>query len=1346
MTQHKFIISRDELYSVLEKSIKNDDLLVVGMPGVGKTYSMELMAQKFIDDGYEVFYLEADKYISSTIVEFNENIKIKGEFHEALNELENEKQAFLFVDGLDAARNEQSQKVFREILRNVKKNCNNWRIIAGVRTYDLLNSLELRRIFPRNDDSKNRFKLNKIKQNHILIPPLSDLELQSVVAQYNYLRNIIDNSTIEFKELLGIPRNLEFVVKLKDDGYDIYQLTRIQSEVELLSSIWDHYILDSEIKRAIIKNIIMLMINKNNMVLDRNELIGSIAHDYTKELQELINSEIVVPVYRRSDNIKFANHTYYDYAVSQHIIDDETIESFILDNSKSIYYRPSIRYFMTYQWYHNREGLWETVVKYNRLKSLNISNIVLPYVTIVEESREITEMAPLYDILVNNNESNIMKYYLLSLNHYLKNNTPHNKYWVPLLLYNWRNYLSDKVWLYYVEILRRFEKDEYFNNLRSNKEYYHAFSKIIRYIISWGWERRNNNIISGNSRALLKLVIKTYDYNKNETSELLRNILNKIGVTETPIDEMLYLCDSINGIVNNDVELAIDVYGKIFEYEEKSDEKTPMGGYVLSLISTRKQDYKLCQYRLKEYFRHFLDTNPQGAVKALIKSLGEYIRIKESKYVNNLEKEVEENGIRYISDFSYIWDSDRQYEDDAQSMLSIFQDWLSAIDDDKIIREVFNTLKKENNLAAIWRRVLFSIKNNPRNLIILASELLITKLMYVGSETRDPSTQSLEVVYPLLDEFKRKEIEEMIISLHEYNASWHYKNELMNEILPKLQAGLIFVLDEKSIVTDEIKSKKNELSKQGELKKLEPLYERGGFYTRPYSTGEWLKDEGVKIEDLNNKNLLELNDHIEEINEKLRNEKLTIKSIEGYEGIINNAWNTYNELKGIVDSRVRVRMLTSLAEFADNSMRIKELKIDDGFGKLLYEILRVAAEDQYPLIQPDKEYENRFMSWSPAPRIEAAQGLMKIVYYKKIKSVEIKNIIYKLATDEVLEVRFQIINTLNYLLSYDKKLYWKVVNDIVTNEKSTLIIVPLLNNLGYLIGDANQYNRITKDVLSIVKRFEQKDVNEDIFKNAYSILTVIYIKYNDNDSKSALVDLLDDGIDVANIANSIIRNTFSFLLVGIKKEINSFNDTDEVRNRAMLIIEYVLSYIEKIFNSFRNSKNTKYEDEKIRNIYHLVDVIGDSFAFNIDFGQERKIDDSDKLTESERKEYFKEIFIPIINKYLDVCHPDNGGGLPAETAHRLFELSRYLLYIDFHNTMRFVNKLIGICEPGGYIYDRFSIDELKKFVDLCLADFRHVLREDTESLDILSDILDQFIGVGWPDAVDLVLRLDRVFR
>ena len=50
-----------------------------------------------------------------------------------------------------------------------------------------------------------------------------------------------------------------------------------------------------------------------------------------------------------------------------------------------------------------------------------------------------------------------------------------------------------------------------------------------------------------------------------------------------------------------------------------------MGGRILALTSTRRQDYSMCHYWLAQHFPNFLRAEPIAATQAVIQSLNFYI-------------------------------------------------------------------------------------------------------------------------------------------------------------------------------------------------------------------------------------------------------------------------------------------------------------------------------------------------------------------------------------------------------------------------------------------------------------------------------------------------------------------------------------------------------------------------------------------------------------------------------------------------------------------------------------------------------------------------------------------------
>jgi hypothetical protein len=66
-------------------------------------------------------------------------------------------------------------------------------------------------------------------------------------------------------------------------------------------------------------------------------------------------------------------------------------------------------------------------------------------------------------------------------------------------------------------------------------------------------------------------------------------------------------------------------------------------------------------------------------------------------------------------------------------------------------------------------------------------------------------------------------------------------------------------------------------------------------------------------------------------------------------------------------------------------------------------------------------------------------------------------------------------------------------------------------------------------------------------------------------------------------------------------------------------------------------------------------------------------------------------------------------------------------------------------QAAGYNLDHTAEQGVVRLVEVLLADHRHEIA-DEESMTALLGLLDLFAGVGWPEALSLVWRLDEVFR
>src|SRR5205085_1627780 len=82
------------------------------------------------------------------------------------------------------------------------------------------------------------------------------------------------------------------------------------------------------------------------------------------------------------------------------------------------------------------------------------------------------------------------------------------------------------------------------------------------------------------------------------------------------------LAHEIKRLIPIDSEFVRDTYIAAFSYEETSEEKTHIGNsQILSLLSTRSQDYGSALHQLAQVYPDFLNQAPTDALLALISAM-----------------------------------------------------------------------------------------------------------------------------------------------------------------------------------------------------------------------------------------------------------------------------------------------------------------------------------------------------------------------------------------------------------------------------------------------------------------------------------------------------------------------------------------------------------------------------------------------------------------------------------------------------------------------------------------------------------------------------------------------------
>jgi hypothetical protein len=117
---------------------------------------------------------------------------------------------------------------------------------------------------------------------------------------------------------------------------------------------------------------------------------------------------------------------------------------------------------------------------------------------------------------------------------------------------------------------------------------------------------------------------------------------------------------------------------------------------------------------------------------------------------------------------------------------------------------------------------------------------------------------------------------------------------------------------------------------------------------------------------------------------------------------------------------------------------------------------------------------------------------------------------------------------------------------------------------------------------------------------------------------------------------------------------------------------------------------------------------------------------------------------PIWKLLLGPIGPQHKGLLPAQTTHHLLELFRTTVSYDPPRVLQLAADLFKGFNMG-YQSDQMAIGEIVQFAEVILADHKEILKDPTNASNLAS-ILDQFVEVGWPQATQLVMKLDSAVR
>ncbi len=1352
-------IDRGELRNDLQNFALGGNGVVIGSPGVGKTYLLNELHQHLKSDEIPHLLLPIDRLGDGTPRDLQSVLSYEVDLIDKLKTVPvSDKKAILLFDAFDAARNEQTRKRFLNLIRRAIQELENWNVVVTVRTYDAMKSQKLLDLFGNSNDTE--YESKGILCHHFTIPPFNENEILQALGQIGCPKRIYNESSPDFKCILAKPFNIWLLEKIlrnlpAKDLTTLSQISQICSEVELLDQFWQQRV-GNEISEFVLGRIADRMVRERSLTVRVDDIYDDV--DFDKPVRRtawdnLQSDEILARVSSTGQRIAFSHNILFDYAISVLLIDDEPqhLENFILeDASRPLFLRPSLTYFFTRLWYFDPTSFWEAfwhIFPSEQSVHLRLVARLIPTSVIANEARNIDQLTPLLEKLQNREEiANEAVTRLLQSLQTLKIECDSlwsqffdqiSKYLHTDFAWDIANLTSD--------ILERATKN-------GNKGIIEACGRSGRRLLEWVWQERETS--EGDwydrfgGRWAVPLVSKTYHTNVKKSRALLEKVLQLIEEDNFPIKFLSWLPEHVNWIWDYDPEFVTSIYCAVFYHDETSDVKTNLGsGSVLSMTSTRRQDYSMCRYRLVKHFPNFLRAAPSHATKAVIRSLNIFIIrghiIRYLKEGVTLKDMVETFNFRkkpayFMEDGSYIWDAQNSSDEPIEMGDALFEFIAElTMSEDSRLDLILDVFPDEVVVAFFWKRLLKTATQFPHVFAPRLFELCIAAPIQRHPEAFYELGHFLEAASAEFTPDQLRQIEESILA-YPTETTDEKQGSLLerqrNRLLARIPANLLTTIEGKKIRED--------MELENNIPANQPLV---SFSTSSGAVTEekWLQTQGVDTTAPENQELQRFSGVLNKFGSDWLNDVPTQEAIEL---ILPQLQETYATIKNNTEADQQVinllwRNLTDcvaiLGQIANNLE-------SDSFA-FCRQVLLEGAKHEEP--KPDPEYDAQFNSpgYSPFPRHEAAEGLLRLAFYQP--DAEILDAIEILARDPVPSVRM--VTVMELFLVYDKapEKFWDIVDNRAAREKNLVVQEYLYLTLTQVVGKAKENeDKTTRVMANLLQHTPVPPAKSGSFDPFSFLLMGLAIGCENPWALETIENtFFKDPVQFANLltrsVNEVMKNYVS----------PKHFETGAGREKAKRAIDWLEKVIDVVSDRIKELYSIVNRDEtedgvkKLHDTYKVIDEV----IMRLYFAVAHKRDQSEKSSEDisyELKCHFYNEVKPLMEQVIDFAQTPKQGVMFAPTAHYFMQVLKSFLGCNTKEVLHLAEGVVRSSEPFGYNLDAIAVQDAVEFVEIVLADYRHEVRDDEECLRDLLNLLDMFAKTGWPDALKLVWRLDEVFR
>lgn len=869
--------------------------------------------------------------------------------------------------------------------------------------------------------------------------------------------------------------------------------------------------------------------------------------------------------------------------------------------------------------------------------------------------------------------------------------------------------------------------------------------KAARHLLEFAWANQSvylNLIISA-----ITGVCKTFESDPRASEKLLRKIIEPEHLKEHGYEELFALGEELKRLTTFAPEFVRDVYIAAFGCHEQPEGAVRSGGSLGALIIPHDKAYDNNLFMLAHRFAEFLKSAPKEATKTVVPIMREYVKKQEVSSRVRVELKPRrsfkflERTLYIKPDNSFLWDASPHIQDKEIRILQSFFAYsreLCEKEELDQLKRLIGIILETNDLAVIWKRLLQLSALHPTTLGKLLLPLAWAKPILEEPDTRHAAGEFIRAIHPDLKKEDRVLVEQTIRSLPE-GVKGDRKNYLEH-----VRSRLLSCLSPDNIVDKLTKDLRVKLEEEESLVDNEPLFQVGPVTSRPFSTKEYLEEQGVPVNDPKHARILDLSKPLSKFMDDFLN---AIPAKEDIERIFPNVKNLYEALKESslenVNEILRNQGWGWLAGACADMTKSKELKCNSEVGLLVKIILLEASENPEPKSDPvyDEQF-NEFQSrGSTAARIDSAIGLCRLVSKEDCLDNDVMETINKLSNDPNPRVRYGVVCNLTYLYNNAREEMWNFIEAFVHNEQSRGVLTWFIPTLDRLLSA--HMDRVVELTKVIYDRVTEGSGAEEVRKRC----RIIFLKGLLWENHVLCRQVIEGIIRNPEKQHSECRDILGFLrdalVLGDTEKRNP--QDEELRKRALELYREFVEIVKPKYIKLRSEQLIPQEERGESNnnngLKHLQETLTE-VATQLYYAS-GALDLKDRSHNREapklevRRRFFEETG-DLVDSLVEIPISSLG--------HHLLEILETQVDFDPLKVFLRIGTIICVGRSERFEFEYQVVDLFVGLIERYLSQHREIFQESGEARQFLLDMLNIFADAGWPKARRLTYRLGEIYR